>query len=94
MLILSPKQIRNKLCDLTLNLACTTISQSSSIGNLGDGSYLILFDPKRCLIFDARSDFKILLVTYKIMHGLAPSYLESVVIPYQQELQDLKMLIP
>ena len=30
----------------------------------------------------ARADFKILLLTYKSFHGLAPTYLSDLVLPY------------
>jgi hypothetical protein len=30
----------------------------------------------------ARADFKILLLTYKALHGLAPTYLSDLVLPY------------
>ena len=30
----------------------------------------------------ARADFKVLLLTYKILHGLAPSYLSGLITPY------------
>ncbi|KAK0132375.1 hypothetical protein N1851_032741 [Merluccius polli] len=30
----------------------------------------------------ARSDFKVLLLTYKILHGLSPTYLKDLIIPY------------
>ena len=34
------------------------------------------------LPINARADFKVLLLTYKILHGLAPLYLEDLVTPY------------
>ena len=30
----------------------------------------------------SRSDFKVLLLTYKALHGLSPSYLKDLIIPY------------
>ena len=30
----------------------------------------------------ARADFKVLLLTYKALHGLAPTYLSDLVLPY------------
>ena len=30
----------------------------------------------------ARADFKVLLLTYKALHGLAPTYLSNLVLPY------------
>ena len=30
----------------------------------------------------SKSDFKVLLLTYKALHGLAPSYLKDLIIPY------------
>ena len=34
------------------------------------------------LLVKARADFKVLLLNYKALHGLAPTYLSDLVLPY------------
>jgi hypothetical protein len=42
------------------------------------------------VVFKARADFKVLLLTYKALHGLAPTYLYDLILPY---IQDAGLLI-
>ena len=44
----------------------------------------------------ARADFKVLLLTYKALHGLAPTYFSDLVLPYiptRKRSQDAGLLI-
>ena len=44
--------------------------------------HFYLFSPLHWLPISFRSDFKVLLLTYQALHGLSPSYLKDLIIPY------------
>ena len=50
------------------------------------------------LLVKARADFKVLLLTYQALHGLAPTYLSDLGLPYRTtrmlRSQDAGLLVP
>uniref|UniRef100_A0A8C7TQS6 Reverse transcriptase domain-containing protein n=1 Tax=Oncorhynchus mykiss TaxID=8022 RepID=A0A8C7TQS6_ONCMY len=66
----------NKL-QLVLNTAARILTRTKTIDHITPVLASLHWVPVK-----ARADFKVLLLTYKALHGLAPTYLSDLVLPY------------
>uniref|UniRef100_A0A8K9WYY7 Reverse transcriptase domain-containing protein n=1 Tax=Oncorhynchus mykiss TaxID=8022 RepID=A0A8K9WYY7_ONCMY len=71
-----PDKALNKL-QLVLNTAARILTRTKKIDHITQ-----VLASLHCLPVEARADFKVALLTYKALHGLAPTYLSDLVLPY------------
>ncbi|CDR10475.1 unnamed protein product, partial [Oncorhynchus mykiss] len=71
-----PDKALNKL-QLVLNTAARILTRTKKIDHITPVLASLHWLPVK-----ARADFKVLLLTYKTLHGLAPTYLSDLVLPY------------
>ena len=64
------------MLQLVLNTAARILTRTQTFDHITPVLASLHWLPK------ARADFKVLLHTYKALHGLAPSYLSALVLPY------------
>ena len=71
-----PDKAPNKL-QLVLNTAARIFTRTPKFDHISPALASL-----HCLPVKARADFKVLLLTYKALHGRAPTYLSDLVLPY------------
>uniref|UniRef100_A0A8K9WPT9 Reverse transcriptase domain-containing protein n=1 Tax=Oncorhynchus mykiss TaxID=8022 RepID=A0A8K9WPT9_ONCMY len=71
-----PDRALNKL-QLVLNTAARILTRTKNVYHITPVLASLHWLPVK-----ARADFKVLLLTYKALHGLAPTYLSDLVLPY------------
>jgi hypothetical protein len=71
-----PDKALNKL-QLVLNTATIFLTRTKRFDHITP-----VLASLHCLPVKARADFKVLLLTYKALHGLVPTYLSDLVLPY------------
>ena len=72
-----PDKALNKL-QLMLNMAARILTRTPKFDNITP----VLASLLHWHYVKARADFKVLLLTYKALHGLALTYLSDLVLPY------------
>ena len=86
-----PDKVINKL-QLVLNMAARILTRTKIFDHITPVLASLHWLPVK-----ARADFKVLLLTYKALHGLAPTYLSDLVLPYiptrTLQSQDADLLI-
>ena len=83
-----PDKALNKL-QLVLNTAARILTRTQKFDHI-----IPVLASLHWLPVKAKADFKVLLITYKAFHGLAPTYLSDLVLPYiPTRSQDVGLLI-
>ena len=75
-----PDKAQNKL-QIVLNTAARNLTRTKKKYHIIPVRASLLLPDK------VRADFKLLLLTYKALHGLAPTYLSDLVLPYGHKTQ-------